>query len=136
MAEVWFYEKPGCINNVKQKQLLIQSGHEVISHNLLEVGWDVPRLRRFFGDLPVAKWFNYTAPAIKDGWIDPEMLDEAQALKLMISEPILIRRPLMHVGTEYMVGFDFDAVDKWIGLACNDADAVKNENLESCPQQG
>jgi nitrogenase-associated protein len=135
MAEVWFYEKPGCINNTKQKQLLLQSGHDVISHNLLETDWDVVKLRAFFGDLPVSEWFNYTAPAIKDGCIDPTVLDEEQALDLLISAPILIRRPLMNIGAEYMVGFDIDVVDKWIGLASNDIDTKRDVDLENCPRQ-
>lgn len=135
MVEVWFYEKPGCINNTKQKQLLRQSGHDVITHNLLETSWDVKKLRIFFGDLPVSEWFNCSAPAIKDGSIDPKVLDEEQALELMISDPILIRRPLMCAGEEYMTGFDIDVVDKWIGLASIDIDAKTNVDLENCPQQ-
>lgn len=131
MAEVEFYEKPGCINNGKQKRLLSRSGHKVISHDLLEHDWDVASLRPFFGRLPVAEWFNYSAPAIKEGWVDPRSLDEAQALKLLISEPLLIRRPLMRVGNEHRVGFDIDVVDQWIGLAGVDRD----KDLESCPQQ-
>lgn len=131
MVEVWFYEKPGCINNTKQKKLLMQSGHKVISHNLLEVDWDVISLRMFFGDLAVSQWFNRSSPSIKDGWIDPETLDETQAINLMIAEPILIRRPLMRVGNACMVGFDFDCVDKWIGLV----NAEKEDDLETCTQQ-
>lgn len=132
MAEVLFYEKPGCINNTRQKQLLKQSGHKVISHNLLEVDWDVVSLRMFFNDLPVVRWFNYSAPAIKDGWIKPDTLDEIQAITLMMCEPVLIRRPLIRVGEECMAGFDFDDVDKWIGLA--NIGIGKDEDLEICHQ--
>lgn len=135
MAEVWFFEKPGCINNSKQKQLLKQSGHKLIIHNLLEYDWDVVSLRLFFADLPVAHWFNSSAPAIKGGWIDPENLDEAQAMSLMMKEPILIRRPLMRVGKEHMVGFDIDVINKWIGLAQINNGSETNDDLESCPQQ-
>ena len=135
MAEVWFYEKPGCVSNIKQKQLLMQAGHQVISHNLLKADWDITNLRMFFGDLPTAQWFNCNAPTIKDGWIEPQALDEVQAIKLMVSEPILIRRPLIRVGNEYMVGFDVDAVDKWIGLVNINANTLTQDDLESCPQQ-
>lgn len=37
MATVIFYEKPGCINNTKQKARLLAAGHEVQAHNLLSV---------------------------------------------------------------------------------------------------
>jgi len=42
---------------------------------------------------------------------------------------LLIRRPLMQVGDEYMVGFDPDAVNRWIGLA----EKVESD-VESCPK--
>ncbi len=130
MANVLFFEKPGCINNGKQKKLLIQSGHRVDSRNLLEHKWERDELMAYFDGLPVSEWFNRTAPSIKDGWIDPDALDEDRAITLMLAEPILIRRPLMCVDDELMVGFDPIAVDEWIGLALND----KVENLESCPR--
>ena len=136
MAEVLFYEKPGCINNTEQKQLLIQSGHKVISRNLLDIDWDIDGLRTFFGDKPVNQWFNYSAPAIKDGWIDTEDLSEQQALTLMICEPLLIRRPLMRVGNEYMAGFDIEEVSKWIGLQNTTPESNVHLDMESCPQQG
>jgi nitrogenase-associated protein len=131
MAEIWFYEKPGCINNTKQKALLRQSGHQVIACNLLEEPWQEEVLRRFFADLPVSEWFNRTAPAVKSGKVDPDVLNEARALELMIEDPILIRRPLMRVGEEYRTGFDSDSVREWIGLSATDG-----QDLESCPQQG
>jgi hypothetical protein len=30
MATVHFYEKPGCINNTRQKKILAAAGHEVL----------------------------------------------------------------------------------------------------------
>jgi nitrogenase-associated protein len=132
MADIWFYEKPGCINNTKQKALLRKSGHQVIACNLLEEPWEREVLRSFFGQLPVAQWFNRTAPAVKNGKVDPDALSEEQALTLMMEDPILIRRPLMRVGDEYRVGFDSEAVAEWIGLTPTDG----KEDLENCPQQG
>ena len=58
MTKVIFYEKPGCINNAKQKALLWAAGHEVIAYNLLKTPWTVASLRPFFGDRPVTEWFN------------------------------------------------------------------------------
>ena len=130
MATVIFYEKPGCINNTRQKQLLAAAGHEVIAKNLLTEVWQAERLRAFFSLLPVRDWFNYSAPAIKHGEIEPDQLTEAQALALMVEAPLLIRRPLMQVGDYMMAGFDVPAVAIWIGLAQSEA----NRDLESCPR--
>lgn len=130
MATVYFYEKPGCINNTRQKQLLAAAGHQVIALNLLTESWQTERLRAFFGDLAVRDWFNYSAPAIKYAEIDPDKLSEQQALALMLENPLLIRRPLMQVGDSLMAGFDQQAVDNWIGLK----EVETAQDLENCPR--
>jgi nitrogenase-associated protein len=131
MSKVIFYEKPGCINNAKQKALLWAAGHEVKAFNLLKIEWTVELLRSFFGDLPVTEWFNCTAPQIKSGEIVPENLGEETALKLMIADPILIRRPLMQIGNIYTVGFNQKKLDAWIGLK---QPSIVFEDLETCPR--
>ena len=130
MATVTFYEKPGCINNTRQKKLLAAAGHQVIAKNLLTESWQVDYLRAFFGKLAVRDWFNVSAPAIKYGEIDPETKTEQEALALMLENTLLIRRPLMQVGDKFMAGFDQQAVDNWIGLA----EIETTADLESCPR--
>lgn len=130
MATVYFYEKPGCINNTRQKKLLAAAGHEVVALNLLTEAWQPDRLRPFFGKLAVRNWFNYSAPAIKHGEIEPENLTEPEALALMLKNPLLIRRPLMQVGDSLMAGFDQYAVDEWIGLK----ETQTYQDIESCPR--
>ena len=130
MATVIFYEKPECANNKRQKRLLIDAGVMVIAKNLLTEPWQADKLRLFFGDLAVRDWFNVSAPAIKYGEIDPETLDEQQALALMLENPLLIRRPLMQVGEQRKAGFDQEYVNVWLGLT-----AVNSEqDLETCPR--
>ena len=130
MATVYFYEKPGCINNTRQKKLLTAAGHQVVELNLLTEPWQKDRLRTFFGELAVRDWFNYSAPAIKNGEIEPDKLTEHQALALMLENPLLIRRPLMQVGDSLMAGFDQQAVDDWIGLE----EIETTLDMESCPR--
>lgn len=132
MARVIFYEKPGCISNNRQKKLLMQSGHTVVVKDLLSENWSANRslLRAFFTGLPVTEWFNRSAPAIKQGLIDPNTLNGDQAIRFMLSDPLLIRRALMQVGEEKMAGFDEQKVNNWIGLAANE----QNVDLENCPK--
>ena len=101
--------------------------------NLLAEDWagKPEQLREFFGDKPVSEWFNRSAPAIKQGLIDPETLDADQAIALMLAEPLLIRRPLMQVGQQKMAGFDEQQVHRWIGLS----GIYQQEDIESCPNQ-
>ena len=130
MATVYFYEKPGCSNNTRQKKLLAAAGHQVVAKNLLTEPWQSERLRSFFGALAVRDWFNYSAPAIKYSDIEPDKLTEQEALALMLENPLLIRRPLMQAGDSLMAGFDQQTVDSWIGLQKIEAAS----DLESCPR--
>ncbi|MEQ1558487.1 MAG: ArsC/Spx/MgsR family protein [Methyloglobulus sp.] len=127
---VYFYEKPGCINNTRQKKLLEAAGHQVVSKDLLTENWQPEHLRPFFGALPVRDWFNVSAPAIKQGEVEPDKLTEQEALALMVENPLLIRRPLMKVGDSLMAGFDQAAVGKWIGLET----ITDMTDLETCPK--
>ena len=133
MATVHFYEKPGCFNNTRQKQLLLQAGHLLVVYNLLEFPWAENRslLRAFFGNLPVADWFNRSAPAIKSGDVVPELLSERDAIEVMVADPLLIRRPLLEVEGRRRVGFDAESIDAWLGLSAGGV----GDDLETCPRQ-
>ncbi len=132
MAEVIFYEKPGCINNTRQKKLLLNAGHTVIEKSLLTEDWVSKKeyLRSFFGTLPVFEWFNKSAPAIKQQQVDPTQLSETQAIDFMVKDPLLIRRPLMQIGGEQQVGFDEAKINAWLAIDLPETSG----NLETCPK--
>ncbi len=130
MSEVIFYEKPSCINNAKQKAILRAAGHSLNVRNLLTTIWTVESLRPFFVNREVAAWFNMSSPRIKSGEIRPDKIDGETALKLMVDDPLLIRRPLIEVGDRYMVGFDIEKLDACIGLG----ETIKSiGDVETCP---
>ncbi len=140
MATVIFYEKPGCINNTKQKALLKAAGHDVQDHNLLTAAWTAQNLRLFFGERPVAEWFNRGATRVKSGEVVPEKMDAQTALALMVSDPLLIRRPLLQVGARREAGFDVELIDSWIGLKSVDkaqkamSENLMSQDLQTCPR--
>jgi nitrogenase-associated protein len=103
----------------------------VLARDLRHKPWTNTALLEFLAGLPVAQWFNPSAPAIKAGDIVPGDLDEPTALALLRDNPLLIRRPLLQVGTERKVGFDAMAIHAWIGLK-----DVPDENLEACRHGG
>jgi len=115
MARVEFYEKPGCGTNTRQKAMLAAAGHEVVVHNLLTEPWTEARLRGFFGDAPLLAWFNPAAPRIKSGEIDPERLGEAGLIEAMLTDPLLIRRPLIMAEGQQCAGFDREPVLSLLG---------------------
>jgi nitrogenase-associated protein len=127
MTTIVFYEKPGCANNTRQKKLLVQAGHTVWAKNLLTEPWTSERLKQFFGKKPVAEWFNLAAPKIKSGEIIPEQIEADEAIAMMLSEPLLIRRPLIEADGHREVGFDAEKIDAWIGLS-----QLPETNIEGC----
>jgi nitrogenase-associated protein len=142
MARVIFYEKPGCKGGTRQKVLLTAAGHEVVPYSLLAEPWTAERLRSFFGDRPVAEWFNPSAPRVKSGEVVPEKLDANTALSLMLQDPLLIRRPLIQVGDRCEVGFEVEKIDAWIGLQPVDesfremAANLMGKDLQGCAHGG
>ena len=130
MARITFWEKPGCKGNNRQKEILLASGHELDVRNLLTEKWDQPKLAAFFGQRPPAEWFNPSNPQVKSGEIVPAEVSAAEALEMMVAEPLLIVRPLMQVGQERLAGFDVSQVHNWVGLAL---DAVGERDPKNCP---
>ncbi|MBI3432560.1 MAG: nitroreductase [Hydrogenophilales bacterium] len=131
MTTLIFYEKPGCANNARQKRLLRDAGHEVIARDLLAEPWTAERLLEFFAGLPVADWFNRAAPQLKSGEIDPEGVDAESAIRLMLDNPLLIRRPLIEAKGWRLVGFDAAEIEARFGIAGARADTA---SLEACPR--
>lgn len=131
MAQILFFEKPGCGGNAKQRAWLEAAGHALTRRNLLTAYWTRESLLGFLAPLPVAQWFNRAAPRVRSGEVVPERLDAESALALLLAEPLLIRRPLMQRlddGTR-LVGFDTVEVDRFVGLHTA---AAAPASLEGC----
>jgi nitrogenase-associated protein len=127
MTMVLFYEKPGCINNTKQKVMLAAAGHTVWAKNMLTEAWTAERLLTFFGTRPVAEWFNRAAAKVKSGEVVPEQIQADKAIEMMLAEPILIRRPLIAANGRFEVGFEPTVIESWLGLTNK-----MNTDLETC----
>jgi nitrogenase-associated protein len=128
MTELVFYEKPGCIGNLKQQKLLRNQGFDFTVRDLISEPWSAERLRPYFEDKPVAQWFNSTAPRVKSGELSINNLNEDEALTLMVEDPVLIRRPLLEFGELRQSGFEAGIVLTALGVVLNPA-----EKLQDCP---
>jgi nitrogenase-associated protein len=135
MATIQFYQKPGCATNARQKRMLEDAGHTVIARSLLTEPWTAERLRGFFGSTQVATWFNPAAPRVKSGEVLPATIDAANALALMLDDPLLIRRPLVECDGQRCAGFDREPVTSLLGAqAGRDSEACSRPEANSpCP---
>jgi len=127
MAHIIFYTKPGCLGGIRQKNLLIQSKHTVEERSSLDRAWTPDTLRPFFGQQPIASWYNLNAPDVKSGKVIPGVLTEKETLELLCYEPLLIKRPLMEIADKKLAGFDIDVLQTLIHL-----EYIPDENLNVC----
>ena len=129
MNIVIFYKKPGCVTNAKQKTKLRKAGCMVIERNLFKHQMGPEEMYKFFEDKPVEKWFNPNAPLIKDEEIDPSKLNKDEALELLVSNPIMIKRPLLIIKNKKMSGFDQEKIEELL-----DIDLDNMSHLQSSAQ--
>jgi len=127
MAQMVFWEKPGCINGGRQKKILTDAGNVLECSNILEKQWTGEELMRFVAGKSASECMNFTAPAVKRGEIDPGSLSLDQAIELMIEDPILIKRPLIEVDGAYIQGFADTRLKQYLG----NWDGV--EDVTTCP---
>lgn len=90
----------------------------------------------FFGDTPVASWFNPAALRVKSGELDPAAIDAASALALMLNDPSLIRRPLIYTNGARCAGFDREPVLSLLGGGARDdlQGCTRHEAVPHCPE--
>ena len=56
------------------------------------------------GDRPVRDVFSFRSPSFKAMGLDPDGLTDDDLVRLMLQEPRLIRRPLVRLGGDLIVG--------------------------------
>ncbi len=134
MATIIFYEKPGCQTNGRQKKILSDSGHTLIVRDLLSEPWSFETLLPFLERLPVSQWFNRASPRVKSGEISPETLDARQSMEYLLSDHLLIRRPLIECMGKKLAGFEMDEISRLTGLSAriHDEDVT---DFSGCAQE-
>lgn len=129
MATVIFYEKPGCINNTRQKKLLRAAGHLVDARNLLKQSWEPEQLSRFLEPEECESWLNRSHPGLKSGELTLQLNQPGAVLETLCQEPLLIRRPLIEVYGRCLQGFDAELLGELIGLS-----EMPEGDIETCPR--
>ncbi|WP_419769591.1 MAG: ArsC/Spx/MgsR family protein [Candidatus Marinarcus sp.] len=130
--EVVFYEKPGCSGNARQKALLKVCGVEFSVKSILDTPWSKEELESFFDGLSVPEIFNLTAPKVKDKSIDIHTISKDEAIKLMLDEPLLIKRPLLQIDDVKVCGFDIDRINQLLNINMDKPHDI-NECTSSVP---
>jgi len=133
MAIIEFFEKPGCINNKKQREILEAAGHEIRCRNLLQESWTAETLTPFLRSRVPVEIINGAAPAVKHGALDPMALSFEEALAAMLRDPILIKRPLIAVDGLCLQGFEDERLKPYLGPWPGKEDVITCPNLAATP---
>jgi nitrogenase-associated protein len=113
---VVFYDRIGSSEAAWQLSMLRRAGHTVELRDILAHAWTRDELLRFLGEVPVSAWFDRTHLRVRSHEVVPSNLSYGEALALLRSDPSLLPRPLLEVGTRRGVGFLPETIDRWIGL--------------------
>lgn len=116
MAQITFFEETGCIDNIKQKQQLIEAGHTVSAIKITRYPWNREELYSFLKDLPLNAWFHNFNKLCATGKVDFKTLNETKALDILLRKPRWIRRPLLIIDQRKLAGFDEKKLHQLIGL--------------------
>lgn len=96
--------------------MLLQKGAEIIEErDFFQERFSEEELRRLIGSRSAAKVFSWNSPSFKKLSLKREELGDDQLLRLMLVEPRLIRRPLVQVGEQLIIGADRKALERLLG---------------------
>ena len=72
-------------------------------------------LRQLLGRRPASYFFSWNSPSFKKLGLDKENLHSDRLISLMIEEPRFIRRPLIQIAEDVIIGTDRAAMERAFG---------------------
>ena len=90
--------------------MLSEKGVEPEERDFFQDRFSEEELRRLLGDRLPAEFFSWNSPSFKKLGINREGLSDERLISLMVEEPRLIRRPLIQVGSDLLIGTDRKAI--------------------------
>ena len=91
---------------------LSQDGVEVIERDFFRDSFSESELISLVGEKDVKEVFSWNSPSFKKTGLSKQELTSEKLIRMMLDEPRLIRRPLLKIGTELIVGNDRMAIQK------------------------
>ncbi|MDP7224093.1 MAG: ArsC/Spx/MgsR family protein [SAR202 cluster bacterium] len=92
------------------KAELSQRDVELDERDFFRDPFDPDELRALIGDRQVSDFFSFNSPSFRKLGVKRDELTDERMISLIIDEPRLIRRPLIAVGSELVVGTDKEAM--------------------------
>ena len=94
------------------KAELSQKGISLDERDFFSQPFSVEELRALIGGRTVADYFSFNSPSYKKLGLSREDLSDEQLLRMMVEEPRMVRRPLIRIGDDLIVGTDRKAMER------------------------
>lgn len=88
----------------------MQDGVELQDRDFFQERFSESELRSLIGDRSPSDYFSWKSPSFKKLGLNKEQMDDDRLIQMMAEEPRLIRRPLIQVGNNLLVGTDKPAM--------------------------
>ena len=97
--------------------MLSQKGLEVEERDFFREPLNPEEIRELAGDRSLSELFAWRSPSLKKLGLTGEDLSEDRMLELMQQEPRLIRRPIIRMGGNLLIGGSVKAVEAALDAA-------------------
>ena len=106
---ITLYGIPNCDTVKKARTWLADAGVAYDFHDYKKAGIDADRLKRWAGEVGYEKLLNKAGTTFKKlPDADKADIDEAKAIRLMVDNPSMIKRPVVEGAGPLLVGFKAD----------------------------
>jgi arsenate reductase (glutaredoxin) len=112
MAKIRFLQKPTCTTCRKSKALLEERGAVLEVRNLDTERLSAAELDELIGEQDYREFLNTRNELYRSRKMKDKPPTRAEAIKLMVATPNLIRRPVTICGGEIILGYDEAAFRK------------------------
>ena len=90
----------------------MQKGVELDERDFFQERFSQEELRQLIGDRPPSDYFSWNSPSFKKLGLKRDELADNQLFNLMLEEPRFVRRPLIQVAEDLIVGTDKMAMEQ------------------------
>lgn len=111
---IQFLQKPNCTTCRKAKDYLEKLGADLELRNLDTQRLTADELDKLIGDEPHTKFLNTRNELYRTQNMKNNPPSRAEMIKLMLTEPNLIRRPVVICGSQIILGYDEDAYKRLV----------------------
>ncbi len=93
------------------RELLLQKGADIQERDFFKEPFTEAELRQLSASVGIGQMLAVRSPSFKKLGLDERELSESEILNLMLREPRLVRRPMVKVGDQLVVGGNLSAVE-------------------------